>query len=42
MSADTRTWPLWCDGAQLVADFAVEVRLVSIGTSGEIKSAATT
>jgi long-subunit acyl-CoA synthetase (AMP-forming) len=37
MSADTRTWPLRCDGAQLIADFAVEVRRVSIGTSGEIQ-----
>jgi long-subunit acyl-CoA synthetase (AMP-forming) len=37
MSAGTRTWPLRCDGAQLIADFAVEVRLVSIGTSGEIQ-----
>jgi long-subunit acyl-CoA synthetase (AMP-forming) len=37
MSAGTRTWPLRCDGAQLIADFAVEVRLVSIGTSGEME-----
>jgi acyl-CoA synthetase (AMP-forming)/AMP-acid ligase II len=27
MSASTRTWPPRCDGAQLIADFAVEVRL---------------
>jgi long-subunit acyl-CoA synthetase (AMP-forming) len=37
MSAGTRTWPLRCDGAQLIGDFAVEVRLVSIGASGEIQ-----
>jgi hypothetical protein len=27
MSAGTTTWPSRCDGAQLIADFAVEVRL---------------
>jgi len=26
MSASTRTWPPRCDGAQLIADFAVDVR----------------
>jgi hypothetical protein len=29
MSASTTTRPPRCDGAQLIADFAVEVRLVN-------------
>jgi long-subunit acyl-CoA synthetase (AMP-forming) len=49
MSASTTTWPPRCGGAQLIADFAVEVRdrafgatgprvQVPTGTSGEIQA----
>jgi hypothetical protein len=31
MSAGTTTWPPRCDGAQLIADFVVKVRLGVLG-----------